>query len=401
MRWSVAFAQERLELELDPVRLVARPRAPLTPLADPVAAIRTALEGPFHFPALRRALTPDDHIAVVVDEGLTGLGRLLTPVLEHIVSAGVQPEAITLVSPPDSSRQDWVDDLPDDLQEVHLERHDPANRQRLAYLATTAAGRRLYLNRSVVEADQLVVVGRRWYDQLLGQAGAEGEVYPFLGDQETREELLRRWNFAVPGKEAWPMRQEAIEVNWLLGTPFFVQIIPGQGDSVAYVVAGVAEAAEEGRRLLDACWRQEVAEPADLVVASISGDPDRVSFADLAAAAASAARVVRPEGRIVLLTRAQPDLGPCRDLLFEAGEPEEVQQKLERDPKPELLPALLWAKATAHAHVSLLSELPEETVENLFAAPLPDLAGVQRWLDRGGSCVLLEDAHKTLAVLRK
>lgn len=401
MRWTMTFARERLELEIAKDRLAASPRASRTALANPVAAVREALEVPFHFPALRRALTPDDHIAVVVDEDLPDLGRLLVPVLEHIVAAGVRPEAITLVCEPSASRQEWVEDLTDELQEVHVETHDPKNRQRLAYLATTASGRRLYLNRSVVEADQIVVVGRRYYDPLLGRAGAEGDLYPALGDEATRDELQRRFNFTVPGKEPWPLRQEAVEVSWLLGTPFFVQFIAGPGDSVAHVVAGVAEAAEEGQRLLDASWRQEIRAPADLVVAGISGDPARVTFADLASAAASAGRAVRAGGRILLLTRANPDLGPCRDILFEAGEPEEVLRRLEREPTPALLPALLWARTTAHARVSLLSELPEDTVENLFAAVLPDPRGAQRWLDRGGSCLFLEDAHKALVVVRK
>ncbi len=310
MRWSLAFARERLELEIDPDRLVARPRAPITPVADPEAAVRAALEAPFHYPALRRALTPDDHVAVVVDEGLSGLGRLLVPVLEHVVSAGVQPEAITVVSPPSPSSQEWVEALPDELQEVHTETHDPTNRKRLAYLATTAAGRRLYLNRSLVEAEQIVVVGRRHYDLVLGQAGAAGDLYPALSDMPTRDELQRRINFTAPGKEPWPVRLESQEVCWLLGAPFFVQIIEGPGDSVAHVVAGAAEAAAEGQRLLDATWRQEVPDAADLVVATLSGDPGRVTFADLATAAANAARVVRSDGRILLLTRAAPDLGP-------------------------------------------------------------------------------------------
>ncbi len=355
----------------------------MTPLADPAAAVRASLESPFRFPALRRALTPDDHVTVVVDEGLPSMGHLLPPVLEHIVSAGVHPEAIILLSPPSSSRQQWVEDLPDELQEAHLETHDPKNRQRLAYLATTAAGRRLYLNRSVVESEQVVVVGRRRYDPLLGQAGAEGDLYPTLSDEQTLEELQCSWNFAAPGQEPWPIRQEALEVGWLLGTPFFVQIIEGPGDSIAHIVSGVAEAGLEGQRLLESCWRQEVDQQADLVIATISGDPARTTFADLAAAVASAARVVRPGGRIVLLTRARPDLGPGQETLFQAGEPEEAQKLLERQPRPELLPALLWARSAAHARISLLSELPEETVENLYAAPLPDPAGAQRWLGSG------------------
>ncbi len=400
MRLTLAFAREQLDLEVPDDRVIAAPREAVAALADPVAAIRVALDAPFQFPALRRALTPDDQVAIVVDEQLPNLGRLLVPVLEHILSAGVSQEAITLVCAPSPSRQEWLEDLPDDLQDVHVEVHDPTERRRLSYVAATAGGRRLYLNRSVADADQVVVLSRRHYDVLFGHAGAEGELFPGLSDEPTRTEMLQRWTFTAPGAQAWPVRQEAEEVSWLLGMPFYIQLVAGPGDSVAQVIAGAAAAAAEGLRRLDACWRQEVDAPADLVVATLSGDPARHTFADLAAAALCAGRVVRADGRILLLSRARPDLGAAGAILRQAEDPHQAVRQLQREHKPELLPALQWARAAAHARISLLSGLADETVEDLHAAPLPDVAGAQRWLNRGGSCSFLEDAHKALAVLK-
>lgn len=397
MRIAMAFATERLELNLDDQRVVGR-HGPPTPLADPVAALRAALEAPYQFPPLRRALTPDDHVAIVVDERLPGLGRLLAPLLEHVVSAGVAPPAITLVCPPSESRQEWLEDLPEEFQDVQVEVHDPKNRQHLSYLATTSGGRRVYLNRSVADADQVVVLGRRHYDLLHGHAGAEGDLFPALADEETRSELLPQLNFSVPGKEPWPVRQEAVEISWLLGTPFFVQVIEGPGEQLAHVVAGVAEASQEGLRLLDASWRHTVPFAADLVVATISGPPERPRFADLAAALACAARVVQPDGRIILLTRASPDLGPGSEMLSKSDEPQDALQQLRRNLRPELAPALQWTQAASQAHLSVLSNWPDETVEDLFAGPLSDPGQVQRWLDRGGTCLFLEDAHKMLVL---
>src|SRR5437763_3219905 len=136
MRTDIAYGVEHLELEVEASRLVTAHRQPAAPpLADPAAAVADALENPLGFPPLRRALTPDDHVAVVVDEQLPQLPRLLTPILEHLTQAHVRPEAITLLCPSASS-QAWVDELPDAFQEVRLEVHDPANRKRLSYLAT-------------------------------------------------------------------------------------------------------------------------------------------------------------------------------------------------------------------------------------------------------------------------
>src|SRR5262249_7653281 len=159
---------------------------------------------------------------------------------------------ITLVCPPPSTGQPWVEELPDTFQEVRVEVHDPHDRRRLSYLATMREGRRLYLNRTVVDADQVVVLARRRYDPLLGYAGAEGALYPALSDEETLRELSARLSLDAPGEAPWPIRREAAEAAWLLGAPFFVQIIEGAGDAITHVVAGLADTSQEGQRLLDA-----------------------------------------------------------------------------------------------------------------------------------------------------
>src|SRR5262249_6120090 len=158
--------------------------------------------------------------AIVLDEHLPRLAQLLTPLLEHVVSARVSPELITLLCPSPASRQEWLDELPDAFQETRLEVHDPRNRKKLSYLATTRHGRRLYLTRTAVDADQLIVLGGRRYDPQLGYSGAAGAFYPALSDEATQQELASELSLAAPGGEPWPVQQEAIEVAWLLGAPF-------------------------------------------------------------------------------------------------------------------------------------------------------------------------------------
>jgi nickel-dependent lactate racemase len=399
MRLGLDFGRDHIDVEVRDASRVALHQAPHAPaLADAREAMRTALEQPLRFEPLRRALTPEDHIAVVIDERLPQLAPLLTGLLEHIASARVPPEAVTLVSPPPATRQGWLDDLPDEFQDVRVEVHDPDNRQRLAYLASTKQGRRIYLNRSAVDADQLIVLSGRRYDPLLGYAGAEGAVYPALSDRETLSAMADRLSPEVPGGAAWPVRLEAEEVAWLLGAPFLVQVIEGAGDGIQQVVAGLADTSADGRRLLDQRWRGEVGEPADTVVATLSGDPHRHDFADLAHAAACAARVVRPDGRIVLLTQAEPSLGEGADLLRQTDDAEEALRLLRERKPADLAAALEWAEAARKARLFLLSGLPDATAEELFATPLEHARQVQRLLDAEGTWLVVPDAHKALVV---
>src|SRR5262245_43482964 len=216
----------------------------LTPTASPADQIRTALEHPHGFEPLRRALTPDDHVAVVVDDKLPHLAELLTGLLEHLVSAHVKPEAVTLVLPPGSRRQGFVDELPDEYADVRIGTHDPADPKRHAYLATTKGGRRVYLNRALLEAD---------YSVYLVPAGSKLP-FPALSNEETR---------ADPSADA-----DAEEVTWLVGTPFYVEVIEGAGDDVHAVVGGLSDSRSAAEKLRAERWRAAGVPRVDLVVAA-------------------------------------------------------------------------------------------------------------------------------------
>jgi nickel-dependent lactate racemase len=398
MRIALTVGRNPLELDLDEGRLVAALAGPVA-LANPGVALSAALEAPAGYPALRRALTPGDRVALVLDEELANLELLLIPLLDHISSAGVQPDSITVVCPTSRLEQTWIDQLPDAYEDVQIETHDSKDRRRSSYLATTSGGRRLYLNRSVVDADQVVVLSGRRYDLALGHGGAEGVFFPALADAEAQAETAHSFSFDVPGEEPWPLRREAIEVSWLLGQPFFVQVIASAGDGVAAVVAGASDASLEGQRLLDHYWKKEVDRRSEVVVATVSGDPSRHTFADLAAAVSTAARVVQPGGRVILLSGARPALGPGSDVLRANDDPRQALSALEKTYTAGSAPAMQWAVAACHARLSVYSPLPEETIEELYSTPLAGIEQVQKLLRNADSYVVLEDAHRMMCMV--
>ncbi|HEX5272695.1 MAG TPA: hypothetical protein VFW33_19495, partial [Gemmataceae bacterium] len=260
-----------------------------------------------------------------------------------------------------------------------------------AYLAITRAGRRLYLNRSAVDADQLVILCRPDADPLMRRGGA-GLLYPALSDEATREELA--------GLRTGPaaLRQQAAEVAWLLGAPFLVQVVEGAADAVNAVVAGPVDTADEGVRLYEARWGLTAEELADTVVATLSGDPRRHEFADLARALAHAAQAVQPEGRIILLTEAAPRLGPGAELLRQSDDPARALDALGKGQAPDRAAVMQWATAAGRARVYLLSGLSEATAEELFVTPMEDAGQLHRLLRGAGTYLLLEDADKALVL---
>lgn len=398
MRASIAWGEQTLELEIREQNLIPGVRAAIMPnLGDPVQAMREALEHPLDYPALRLALTPDDHVGIVVDEGIPHLGRLLVPILEHLRQAHVRPEAVTLICPPTTSNQGWLDDLPAEFEDVHVEVHQPGDRKKLAYLATTKRERRIYLNRTAVDADQLVLVTRRYHDPCFGYAGAETALFPSLSDQATIEEFRTQFDHDAPDREIGAIQAEAREIVWLSGAPFFVQIIEGSGDGIAHILAGPLESSDAGQALLDARWRVEFAHPADVVIAGVSAG-GRID--DLARAFFAAARVVKPGGSIALLADAAPKLGPGFELFRRYDDPALLLPVLMQEKPSDLSAAYQWATAANQARFYLLSGLPGDVAEELFTIPFEHAEQAQRLLTADATCILLPDAHRVLAVLR-
>ena len=380
--WSVS---------IPPEKSVAVTRASIAelPTASPRELIGAALEAPFGFEPMRRALTADDRVAIVLDAELPHAAELLAGVFDHLGTAGIAPAAVTVVTPR-RSRQDWIDELPDVFSDLTAETHDPADRTKLAYLSTTQTERRVYLNRTVVEADFTVVLTGRRFDPVRGYAGAQVALYPDLADEEIRAE-----NFGpFTKREPWPGREEAHEVAYLLGTPFLIQIIEGEGDTIQDVVAGLLPSSEEGQRRQDARWKFAIADRADAAIATISGDPARLTFLDLAKAAACAARAVNRGGRIALLTEACPILGEAAEWIRKVDEPRIPGQLLAREKPADWAACKLWCAAARHASLFLASRYRDELVEELFATPLKSASEVERLIDSAGSVLVIPDAHK-------
>ena len=243
-----------------------------------------------------------------------------------------------------------------------------------------------------------MILTGRGYDPLQGYSGCEAVIYPGLADSDVRRGLVAKIAPQNPPDSDWPVHVEAAEVAWLLGSPFFVQVIEGPGDEIAEVFAGLGDTCSDGTKRLNAHWKKSIAEPADTVIVTLTGDPARHDFAALARAAACGARVVKPGGNIVILSEAEPELGGATDVLRRSDDPPEAVQLLLREKPADAAAAMQWSWAAEKGKIHLASEIRPTTVKEMFATPLTGPKDVQRLLDAPGRCVIIPDAHKSWVV---
>jgi|GEM_PF-6346052 len=404
-------------------------------VADIATILGESLDRPVHFAALRRSVTPDDRIAVLVGPEVPRLVPILTALLRYLQEAGVDLANVSLISAA-GDPQSFTEELPDDLLDVHAEVHDPALQRHLAYVATTAGSKRIYLNRTAAECDQLIVLGVRGYAQS-DYVGAADLIWPTFGDAAAVRAAL---DGAMRPLLAVPPGDPATEICWLLGLPLFIQVIPGPDDSVAEIVTGTIESVPEGNARLDRLWHRTLPAQVDTVVACVTG----TGFAALARAAWTASRLVSSNGRIVLLSEIEfPDDEICVFLrtceypaegidrlaaILAANEPAEVEEdedvepldeaeedrrkydESQEEPEPadeplagmsvgQIVALRQWLSAADHCRISLLSKRSDERVEALHASRIESAEQVGTLLKSAKRYTVVADADRTRATL--
>ncbi len=394
MRVSVHYGAESAELEVSPDRLVAiEANSPASPIADVGAAVARAIESPLAFPPLRRAVVPGDHVAIVLDAGTPRPMDVLGPIIECLVDCQVQPRDICIVEASFDSTPRGIlpEGLPPGIRLVH---HEPTDRKKLSYLATTKLGTRVYLNRELVDADMAVLVGPVAYHPILGHRGTSSAIFPGLADETAREAFRGRINGPCGAASQRAARDEADEVAWLLGVQFAVQGVVGRGGSVAAIMAGhwpdVQRAAE---RVLASHWTCRAARRADLVIAVVSTPPDHQTWEQLGSALAAATRLVRGGGRVVVLSAASSEPGPTLLAAAQFQDATKVVDYLRKHPQADCISTWQLARANQHARVCLLSRHANDLVEDLGLTPIASMAEVQRLVDQAPSCLVLNDAQ--------
>ncbi len=399
MRGSVEFQDERLELELPDEKLVGLWEGPAGLDGETaVAAVRHAIEQPIDFPPVRQAVVPGDRVAIALDSALAGIGPALEVIIDLLHQSGVEPGDVTVVSGP-GHESGLADPLPEG---VALELHDSSDRSKLAYLATTKEGRRIYLNRQLTDADVVIPVGQLGYDPILGYRGPWSAIFPGLSDQETSASYRLGMVDDAPGR-TMPRSDldESFEASWLLGTQFHLGLLPGR-TGFAQALAGLAEPVRDRAiKAVNRLWSFRPPTRAECVVAGIGSAGVPTGIDDLVEGLVTASRLVAQGGKIVALSRAQGLIGPSLQRLTDAGDPKNAPAALRgHDADPDSVAGRRLARVLAWADVYLYSRLDRQVVEDLSMVPIDHLDDARRLLARSSSCLLVGHAELTRGTAR-
>ncbi len=394
MRVTVNFQDERLDLEVPDDRLIASWQGPAgLSTADFREHLREALENPRDYPPLRRAVVPGDRVVIALDDETPEIKVVLEVACRILLEAGVESEGITVLVPQSASER-LAGDVPPG---VTLIGHDPDDRDSLAYLASTAEERRVYLNRLITDADFVLPIGRLGFDRVLGYRGPWSTLYPGFSDTEAIRRYRAKVLDELPSVEqSAKVLSEPAEVTWLLGSQFQVGVVAGTSGA-AQVLAGLESSIRrDGPGVVDGLWSFRPDERAELVAAGIGRAGVPTDLLGLAYGLAAASRLVRRGGKIVALSRAEGEIGPALRRLIDTDDPRIGPSALRgREADPDYSVALLLARTLAWADVYLFSSLDREVSEGLSLVPLDRPEEARRLVASSPSSLVVSFADQT------
>ncbi len=371
MQVRVEYHDGRLEFAAPADRLVAAFAPPPAPGGDPRERIRRALEAPIDYPPLRQVVVPGDRVAIPLDLTLPDGSLVLAAVAEILAEVGVESVAV-LVDGRDRGRPEVA--CPPG---VELVVHDPTDRESLAYLASTADGRRIYLHRRLADADCVVPIGRIGPDDALGLRGPWSVIDPGLSDAPpARAPLLT----STADGPAVQRLEESMEVSWLLGSQLVLGGVPADSGLADVLCGQPRTVRDRGAERVREAWELPLDDRVDLVIAGLGGPGRPATADDFLDGFRQALRVVRRGGKVALLTRL--DLAT----LTEAA-------------RSDLIPRGDWDKALAWADVYLASAAPGDEVDELGMIPLDRPEQAARLAAMAPSFVAVGQADRTRTIL--
>ena len=374
-------------------------------------AIRNSLTCPIDSRRLSQMVQPHHKVVVVVDDATRSVPstELLVGIVEELARARVPDKNICVLVATGLHRKMKHKELETVLGplkgRIKIVNHDPE--KNLKYLGQTFLGTNIYLNRTFLDADIKILTGDVEFHQFCGYGGGAKSVHPGIADSESIRLVHSRMEIegAGPAKiEGNPVRQEIDEVGRMAGVDFIVNVVLSPAKEVVKVFSGnVISAFLAATKICDEIYYVDVPARADVVIASAGGFPRDIELYQAQKAVASAMRIVKKAGKIILLAECREGHGS--DLAYswarQAKNADDIIQRLKTKFVMGGHKAYQLARAIKWADVYLLSSLKPEMVRQFFMYPLSCVDQIYDLLPENDSIAVLPEATLTLAKLKQ
>jgi len=255
MRVMMRYGKAGLPLDLpDNLDITVIKKKPMPVLKDQQEAVRKALSNPLGCRPLSEEAKGRKRACILICDNTRPVpnGTILPPLVEQLISAGVDPVSILILVATGLHRpnegeelreivgSDWV------LETVQTANHFARNDDDHIYVGTTPHGIPVKLDRRFVEADLRIAVGLVEPHFMAGYSGGRKVIIPGIAHQDTITALhstrvLERDNVANCILEGNHLHEEQMAAVWMIGGSFAVNCVIDEDRNMSFVNFGEIE----------------------------------------------------------------------------------------------------------------------------------------------------------------
>ena len=389
MNIEIPYGQKNhLAVSVDDHRVLGRIHPNPVPPADERAVLERALREPIGSPPLDRFLQGARDVLILVNDATrpTPTARVLetiVPLLGEIpfrflVAAGSHRE------PTEQEYRQIFGGAYERFRD-RIEVHQARRREDMEVVGTTSRGTEMAVNRRVLQADRLVVIGSVEPHYFAGFTGGRKSFLPGVAAFQTIERnhsLALHREAHTLALEGNPVHEDMMEaVAPLLERQVFaIMTVVNREGGIQDATAGhlrdsFPPATESSRKV----FVVPVPDKAEVVV-TVAPFPTDINLYQSQKALENGKLALKDDGILILVSACRDGIGDdtFARLLSESASPREALRKMQDGYRLGYHKAAKIAEICQWAHIWALTELSDEKLESLFIKPIGDL---QRALD--------------------
>jgi len=290
-------------------------------IRDEIEEIRRAIRNPIGSKRLQQLVGPRKKIVIVSDDVArpTPTRKIVPTLLEELRKSGAKEENIKIVIGRGThrplSKNEFRTKFGDKVvEEIQVKDHDCDNKDKLAYFGKTSRGTRIWLNKTVADADVKIGVGSIAPHPFAGYGGGAKIIVPGVSGRETINDnhlMVNTPNAQMGIADGNPIREDMEEIARKIVLDMKIDVVLNATMEIVKVFAGdFVEAHREGIRLSKRVCGVEVPKIADVVIAS--GYPLDIWLLQATKGAFAADMVTKQGGDVILASPCREGIGPSQ-----------------------------------------------------------------------------------------
>lgn len=294
--------------------------------------------------------------------------------------------------------------------------HDSRS-ETLVFLGETKFGTPVHINRDLVEADRIIIVGTAVHHYFAGYGGGPKMINPGCAGYET---ITRNHARTIDSKSGGihpncragvvtgnPVQEDILDSLRFISADFLLEtVLDAEGRIIEVFSGELLEAHEQACKCVDELYKIAISELADMVVVSCGGYPKDINLIQAHKSLNNAFYAVKPGGVILALAECRDGIGSQTFMdWFKYSDEEDLLAELQRNYTLNGTTALSLRMKTKACKIVFVSGLPEQTVSTLGMYPAASLEQGLRLaedlLPRSFSCYVMPNGSLTLPFLNE